>query len=766
MSITDHNHIDLEALDVPLEPLIEPTVTPNAAPKNLPLCKVNISRQRIGHFHGREDTLQTLKTKLLTNYHTVILYGAGGLGKSEIALDFVHSHGPSFDAVLWIQSDNVTKLRQEFSRYAAELGLEEGKDETDPNTSRELVKNWLKAPIKRLEDGSIVGAKWLIVFDGADSPGILQEFNSLHGRGSILITSQTSRLQGDFRDIAYHDCSVGISGLTALELQRFSEDEAIAVLKTVAGIGPDEETEAAKQIVPQLGFMPLTINQMGAIIHTHRWSLQEFYENWKEHTIRHDLDPEATMASMRVAYLSKQATALLQVCSMLDHDCIQESMFAEYSAEDSSLQDFPLTSKDFARARTELLNASLLGRHRLRRELWMHPDFQRFVRGQCSNEVFNAAFHLASEIVKTAWKPPEETVRDYLKLWQPCSAYMRHVMQLQQVYSDDKVKPGFAFAWLLNEVASLQRNLGNTPGLRITLDLALSVCEQLEPRNEGETFELLSEIYHGLGALANETNRAADCMHYNSKYLKMRRDAEEGRPNTTERTAYAWNQYGTSFMMIKDYDQAIKAFETSIALYATLSLDSKCPDSLPKANLGVAKWLVDDFDEAKKILEEGLREREEAFGFMDKESFRTGRFYHTLGNLHEDLGNFRDSDTCHRRALKQYLRTLGHWHHRTADVRYRVAQHCIREGDHVKAGTLIDQALEAWYQDRESFRPEIARATLLKSKQRAAAGELGEAQSLREKAWKKRSKVVPNDLRPASELTDQDFDELIAFWSL
>ena len=58
----------------------------------------------------------------------------------------------------------------------------------------------------------------------------------------------------------------------------------------------------------------------------------------------------------------------------------------------------------------------------------------------------------------------------------------------------------------------------------------------------------------------------------------------------------------------------------------------------------------------------------------------TGRLLHALGNVRKSQGLLDESAALHRRALQQYLSTIGKNHHRTGDVHVKVAEHCIREG--------------------------------------------------------------------------------------
>lgn len=619
-------------------------------------------------------------------------------------------------------------------------------------------------------------ARWLVVFDGAGRADTLKEFEPIFHKGSVLITTQDQEFGKAL------PCDQG--AVTHIGLNFFNEDEAASFLIRLAskpGVGLDED-RAAKDIVKEYGYggWPLAISQMARMIRNkYDVSLTEFRDLYTDSNnsrmLLIDDAGQATIASaMKIARLSPHAMATLRVCAMLDPDCIQESLFAIpghiASTMEVALNDFPLRAYVFADARAELLRSSFMHRNPEKQELWMHRVVRDFVRRQCSDESFDQAFRTAAVLVAQAWKSPGADVRDNLKLWEPCASFLNHVLHLQYVYNDKlscitsqvAIEASFPFAWLLCEAACFQTYLGNTAGQKTTLDLALKLCGSLP---KAETFTLLSNIYHSLGAWANETNHAEECHDYNDRYLGMRKEAVEAGADPDEGYAYAWNQYGTALMMTDQIPNAMDAFQKSIDVYRTLPRGEPCLDSLPIVNLAGAKWLTKDFEGASTLLEAGLLAREDAFGFDDKWSFRTGRFFHTLGNVRYDQNRLEESKIWHKRALKQFIDTLGKSHHRTADVRHRVAQHCLRDREVVKAGKLIDQALSSWQLDAESFRPEIARTTWLKARQKGAAGEAYARKQLQWEAATLRNELRPDDRKAPGELEDRDFDDLVAFWS-
>lgn len=138
---------------------------------------------------------------------------------------------------------------------------------------------------------------------------------------------------------------------------------------------------------------------------------------------------------------------------------------------------------------------------------------------------------------------------------------------------------------------------------------------------------------------------------------------------------------------------------------------------------------------------------------------------HALGNVRYSQGRIDESAEFHNKALQQYQSTIRNHHHRTADVCHKVAQHCIRNGRLSEAIEFIDQALKVWSADAEKYRPETARTSFLKAKVLSLLGQEAEARDLFHSAATLRSKVAKVPEKPVEDLTENDFDELVTFWS-
>jgi hypothetical protein len=97
-------------------------------------------------FFGRSSEL-THCTKVLAapnNTHvpkTFVLHGIPGVGKTSVALAFACREKTRCQFILWLASDDVTKLARGFTYAAAGLGLHQ--ENASAEEDREAVKRWL-----------------------------------------------------------------------------------------------------------------------------------------------------------------------------------------------------------------------------------------------------------------------------------------------------------------------------------------------------------------------------------------------------------------------------------------------------------------------------------------------------------------------------------------------------------------------------------------------------------------------------------------------
>ncbi len=131
-----------------------------------------------------------------------VLHGLGGIGKTQLAADFIRRHQAAFSSVFWLDGRSEDRLRQSFASCASRIPRGQIPDrswksvpssEDGLNIVVEDVLVWLALPDN---------TDWLLVFDNVDQDheqgGTTSTFDVrryLRGdHGSVLITTRLLRL--------------------------------------------------------------------------------------------------------------------------------------------------------------------------------------------------------------------------------------------------------------------------------------------------------------------------------------------------------------------------------------------------------------------------------------------------------------------------------------------------------------------------------------------------------------------------------------------
>ncbi|WP_082157645.1 FxSxx-COOH system tetratricopeptide repeat protein [Lentzea aerocolonigenes] len=188
------------------------------------------------NFTGRRELLEQLGERLTRGGTTAVLpaalHGMGGVGKTQMATEYIYRHSQDYDVIWWIEAARPTQIRASLTELARRLGLPGA---AESNTAVPAVREALRLgrPFRR----------WLLVFDAAESPEEVLPFIPTSGPGEVLITS----------------CNPGWTGAaTSVELGVFERDESIELL---GKRGPDINVDDANRLAEKLGDLPLAVEQ-------------------------------------------------------------------------------------------------------------------------------------------------------------------------------------------------------------------------------------------------------------------------------------------------------------------------------------------------------------------------------------------------------------------------------------------------------------------------------------------------------------------------
>ncbi|MBT2209043.1 MULTISPECIES: FxSxx-COOH system tetratricopeptide repeat protein [Actinomadura] len=208
---------------------------PGAARTAPPIWNVN---RRNAVFTGRGGLLEELRDHLLGTTQRIVLpqalHGLGGVGKTQVALEYAHRFKADYDLIWWVSAQSPDSIRGGLASLAEQIGLRVG----------DSIADAANAALEALRRGEPT-SRWLLVFDNADNPEELK--NHLPGGdGHVIITS---------RDPAWTQFA------QPLAVDVFTEEESAAHLfRRVQEISDDN----ARAIGTALGYLPLAIEQAAA----------------------------------------------------------------------------------------------------------------------------------------------------------------------------------------------------------------------------------------------------------------------------------------------------------------------------------------------------------------------------------------------------------------------------------------------------------------------------------------------------------------------
>jgi tetratricopeptide (TPR) repeat protein len=264
-------------------------------------------------FTGRDADLRRLRNQLRAQGSTVVLgavpvalHGMGGIGKTQVAMEYAHRYRAAYDVVWWVESDPVDFIDVSITDLGRRLKLP-----VQPNIPDDVA-----AVLHALERGE-PNSRWLLIFDNAEQIEKVAPFLPKGSTGHVLLTS---------RNPSWAERS------EVIEVDVFHRDESIAHLRRRV---PTMKVEDAYRVAEVLGDLPIAIAAAGAWIADTGTSVEAYLSEMEAHGgIGGDKVVEATwdLSLQRLRDQSPAAYRLLQLCSVMASEIALELIYSDEMA--------------------------------------------------------------------------------------------------------------------------------------------------------------------------------------------------------------------------------------------------------------------------------------------------------------------------------------------------------------------------------------------------------------------------------------------------
>ncbi|MGW4895097.1 FxSxx-COOH system tetratricopeptide repeat protein [Kitasatospora sp. NPDC004240] len=379
-------------------------------------------------FTGRDAVLDHLHEQLGGGPTAVLplsqtLYGLGGIGKTQIALEYAHRYRSEYDLVWWIDAEQTESVVLAMADLAHRLGLPVG----------DSVAEAAEAAREALGRG-VPTDRWLLVLDNADDPADVRPYFP-DGPGRILLTSRNL----DWTRVA-----------DALEVDVFSRAESVEHLRRrVRGLSADD----AATVADALGDLPLAVEVAAAWLDATAMPVEAYLAELRPAlTAEGAFDYPRSVAATwhvsigRLRVESPAAARLLQLCAYFAPEPIAARLlYSGRTVQVLSEHDPGCTSVFAVSAAVRALGRYSLARVDAGRgTVQLHRLVQAVVRHAMSERESEIAVHQVHQILNDA-RPTSGGIDDpanwpaFSDLWPhlaPSLAYLCDETRTRQLHID------------------------------------------------------------------------------------------------------------------------------------------------------------------------------------------------------------------------------------------------------------------------------------------------------------------------------------------
>lgn len=630
-------------------------------------------------FTGRKDLLKQLhdrlaacRTAALTQ--TQAISGLGGIGKSQVALEYAYRYQREYRAVLWVNASSEETLLADFVKLANKVGLPQ-QENKGPQEITKAMKIWLS----RQKD-------WLLILDNVDDFDLIGDYLPEEAKSNCHIIL-TTRAQAT-GSIAH-----------TLEVDTMNNEEGVLlVLRRAKIVSPGADLDQvthklrldAETIVTEMDGLPLALDQAGAYIEETGCTFLGYLDLYRRRRRKELLgrrghvppghpDPVTTTwdISFRLVGQANPAAAnLLRLCAFLDPSAIPKSIIMQ-AASSLGFVSEPDIVDTFALNKVieELRKFSLIRRNAEAGLLSLHRLVQAVLRDGMEIKLQKQWAKRAIKAVCAVF--PDERWQSVHHLLPQALACIMHIEQYD-----------FAFPEairLLDQTATYLRDYAHYQQAEAIFQRAVDISEKMH----GPDYLNITSILSKLASLYRKQGRYEKVLPLYQRCLDIFEKAY-GPDHLNANTAIILSNLASYYRDQGQLEQAEHLFLRALDIKKQTLPPDHPEIAITLENLARLYLAQSREDQAKPLFQHALAIYEQELG---PDHPYTATMLDFLAGLYHKQDNDEQAEAFFKRALAIREQVLGSDHPRTAITIYNLAQLYYDQGKYEQAEPLFQQAL-------------------------------------------------------------------------
>lgn len=547
----------------------------------------HVPYNRNPNFTGRSDAIRELDIALASSdpiRRVQAIIGLGGIGKTQLALEYAYRHRSDYGIIWWISSDEPATLALSYAKLARKIGMN-----VPDGASLDDIRHALRRVLNGRDD-------WLLIFDNAAGPDAVKNYIPQDRTGHVIITSRNPNWQEVAR---------------AAALKPLARAEAVEFLLKRAG--KKSLDAAAPRLAQALGDLPLALEQAAACIEQTHISFGDYLKRFEMHWSdllkqnRPGSDyPDTVTMTWELSFRQIQEDApvaadLLSLCAFLAPDDISKELIRR------GVDHFPdalaLTVQNpvtFDDCTASLLTYSLVDA--TDKSIAMHRLVGALARDRLTQEEQEQWASAAVKLVHGMFKFDSAD----LTTWETCADLLPHALTTAGHTESMGVAPRVTVGLLQDAGRYLQKRAQFNEA-RYALERALALAIKFY----GESHPRVSAVANNLGRVQMELGELQEAQSCFERCLTIDR-ATYGEVDP--HVASVINNYGVSLHNTGDADGARQQFEWALSVYENHYGGDHAKVASVVNNLGYVLRGAGDLDGARAHFERALEIAQASYG--------------------------------------------------------------------------------------------------------------------------------------------------------